>query len=65
MPVFPLFPILFLIFLTLKLCDVIAWSWLWVTAPLWGGFLLGALILAAAIALREYAFRQVVARRSW
>jgi hypothetical protein len=65
MPVFPLFPILFLIFLTLKLCNVIAWSWLWVTAPLWGGFLLGVLILAAAIALREYAFRQVVARRSW
>ncbi len=25
----------FLLFLTLKLCDVIAWSWWWVTAPLW------------------------------
>jgi len=25
----------FLIFLTLKLCDVITWSWVWVTAPLW------------------------------
>ncbi|MES2662285.1 MAG: hypothetical protein V4629_03185 [Pseudomonadota bacterium] len=36
--------VLFLIFLTLKLCDVIAWSWWWVTAPLWGGFVLVAVI---------------------
>ena len=27
--------ILFLIFMVLKLCNVITWSWLWVTAPLW------------------------------
>lgn len=27
--------ILFVIFLILKLCGVIAWSWLWVTSPLW------------------------------
>ena len=27
---------LFLAFLTLKLTGVIAWSWWWVTAPLWG-----------------------------
>jgi hypothetical protein len=26
---------LFLIFLVLKLCRVIDWSWLWVTSPLW------------------------------
>lgn len=26
---------LFLVFLVLKLTGVIAWSWLWVTAPLW------------------------------
>lgn len=25
----------FLLFLTLKLCNVITWSWWWVTAPLW------------------------------
>lgn len=24
-----------LIFITLKLCKVIAWSWLWVLAPIW------------------------------
>lgn len=28
---------MFLIFLTLKLTSVIAWSWWWVTAPLWVG----------------------------
>jgi hypothetical protein len=27
--------ILFFIFLVLKLCGVITWSWWWVTAPLW------------------------------
>ena len=27
--------VLFLIFLVLKLCNVINWSWWWVTAPLW------------------------------
>ena len=29
--------ILFLIFLVLKLCNVIDWSWWWVTSPLWIG----------------------------
>jgi len=27
--------LLFLVFLVLKLTGVIAWSWWWVTAPLW------------------------------
>jgi len=26
------------VFVTLKLCGVIDWSWWWVTAPFWGGF---------------------------
>lgn len=32
--------IVFLIFLTLKLCGVIGWSWWWITAPIWGVFVL-------------------------
>ena len=32
--------ILFFIFLYLKLEKKIDWSWWWVTAPLWGGFIL-------------------------
>lgn len=27
--------LLFIVFLILKLCGVITWSWWWVTAPLW------------------------------
>lgn len=27
--------LLFIVFLILKLCNVIDWSWWWVTAPLW------------------------------
>ena len=27
--------VLFLIFLVLKLCNVIDWSWWWVLAPIW------------------------------
>lgn len=32
--------LLFLVFLVLKLTEVIDWSWLWVTAPLWAGLAL-------------------------
>jgi hypothetical protein len=31
----------FLIFLILKLTGGVDWSWWWVTAPLWIGFVLG------------------------
>jgi len=34
------FVTVFLIFMVLKLCHVIDWSWWWVTAPLWGVLLL-------------------------
>lgn len=36
-----------LVFITLKLCGVIAWSWWWVTLPLWGGLALLISILIA------------------
>ena len=34
-----------IVFVVLKLTDVIAWSWWWVTLPFWGGALLAILIL--------------------
>ena len=37
--------VLFFIFLVLKLTDVIAWSWWWVAAPLWGPVVLVILFL--------------------
>lgn len=42
--------VLFFIFLVLKLCGVIEWSWWWVTAPLWIGFGL-TLVLMVVLAL--------------
>jgi len=47
--------LLFLIFLTLKLCDIIQWSWWWVFSPFWiplgiaGLFLLIALVLSLGL----------------
>lgn len=43
--------VLFLIFLVLKLTGVIAWSWWWVTCPLWIGLivLLGIIVIGLAV----------------
>ncbi len=46
---FPLFTVLFLIFLVLKLTNVIAWSWWWVTAPLWGPVVLVILVVVIVL----------------
>lgn len=52
--------ILFIVFLILRLCKVIAWSWWWVTSPLWIMvlFVIGVMILYFIIAvlmeLRKY-----------
>lgn len=46
--------ILFVVFLTLKLTNVIDWSWWWVTSPLWISavfFVFGMLIIAITAAL--------------
>lgn len=48
--------VLFVVFLVLKLVGVIAWSWLWVTAPLWIGaalWLLFILIWGGIVALLD------------
>lgn len=50
------FPLaLFLVFLTLKLMGYIAWSWWWVTAPLWIGFAAGVVFFLMFIALAAWA----------
>jgi hypothetical protein len=42
--------LLALVFITLKLTGVIAWSWLWVLAPLWGPLAIGlGILLVAAV----------------
>lgn len=51
--------ILFLVFLVLRLTSVIAWSWWWITAPLWGGiavyllFALTAMLIAAVSSIKK------------
>lgn len=37
--------VLFFIFLILKLCHVVEWSWWWITAPLWGSIALCVLVV--------------------
>ena len=37
--------VLFIVFLVLKLTNVIDWSWWWVTSPLWIPFALGGLVI--------------------
>lgn len=41
------------VFVVLKLTNVIAWSWWWVTAPFWGPFaiILGITLVVGVIAL--------------
>lgn len=41
--------VLFVVFLVLKLTGTITWSWWWVTAPIWGPFVLVLLVLAVAM----------------
>lgn len=38
--------LLFLVFFILKVTGTVAWSWWWITAPLWVPFALGLGILA-------------------
>ena len=52
--------ILFIVFLVLKLTNVIDWSWWWVTAPLWISFGLGlvALLIYTIVLLCIYSARK-------
>ena len=45
--------LLAIVFITLKLCGVISWSWWWVLAPLWIPFILIVLIVFF-IAIDDY-----------
>lgn len=40
-----LFSLLGMVFIVLKICHVINWSWWWVTLPFWGGAALVGLIV--------------------
>lgn len=38
-----------LVFIVLKLCGVIKWSWLWVLSPLWISLIIGLLAFAVVL----------------
>jgi hypothetical protein len=41
--------LLTLIFIVLKLTEVVAWSWLWVLSPLWIGFAIWFLLSSIVV----------------
>ncbi len=43
--------LLLIVFITLKLCHVINWSWWWVLAPLWVSLALVVFFLAIALVI--------------
>lgn len=49
------FGLLGIVFITLKLTNVIQWSWWWVTAPLWGGFVLVMGIVFIVLIIKVWA----------
>lgn len=53
--------LLFLVFLVLKLTHVVAWSWWWVTAPLW---LSAVVFVCVVLAVAVHGARSS-RRRSW
>ena len=44
--------LLAIVFITLKLCGVISWSWWWVLAPLWISAILVILIVLFFVIIR-------------
>jgi len=57
---FPVLSVLGCVFVTLKLCHVIAWSWWWVVLPFYAPALLiltiGALVLIGALTIGALGF---------
>lgn len=47
------FSLLGIVFVVLKLCKVIDWSWWWVTCPFWGGLLLFWVIFLIVFILKN------------
>lgn len=39
--------LLTIVFIVLKLCGVITWSWLWVLSPIWIGILIGVIVVVS------------------
>lgn len=53
------FGLLGIVFIVLKLTGYITWSWWWVTAPLWGGFLLILLFIFVILNVIAYFSKKI------
>ena len=49
--------LLTIVFIILKLTDVIDWSWWWVLSPIWISLILAAVIVGGIVALGMWAER--------
>ena len=49
--------ILGIIFIVLKLCGVIKWSWLWTLSPFWIGLLLYAVVFIIILVIKTHDIR--------
>ena len=49
-----LLPLLFVVFLVLRLTGVIAWSWWWVTAPLWSPLALAVALVLVLLLIKIF-----------
>ena len=55
--------VLFIVFLVLKLTHLIAWSWWWVTAPLWAPIALVLVIILFMFLIAVVAHKKFTMRR--
>lgn len=46
--------VLGVVFIVLKLCGVISWSWVWVLAPFWIGSLISVALIVLVIILKNF-----------
>jgi len=45
--------LLTIVFIVLKLCKVITWSWVWVLSPLWIGWLIALLLIIIVLIIKK------------
>lgn len=48
--------LLTIVFITLKLCHVIDWSWWWVTCPIWGVFAFALAVFLVCLVLAAFGY---------
>ncbi|MBN1330374.1 MAG: hypothetical protein JXA54_12945 [Candidatus Heimdallarchaeota archaeon] len=65
--------ILVIVFIILKLTNVIDWKWLWVFSPIWIGLslavlfflIIGGILFAAVIGIASHSSRAIMEIKSW